>query len=149
MGNVDQSLRADRPLWRDALRRVRRRFGHDPASAGLFSRAIICTCLLLAVAGCAHQKQRQAAALHASGRPAKVEPAQFGPAPAKITQLNTQHQFVVIDFGSRVMPAIGTRLDVYRENKRVGAVQLTEPVRARYATADILEGELQRGDEVR
>jgi hypothetical protein len=38
---------------------------------------------------------------------------------------------------------------VYRADKRVGEVQLTEPVRARFATADILTGEVRVGDEVR
>ncbi len=90
-----------------------------------------------------------AAALNNKGSPAQVEPAQFGPAPAKITYVSTEYKFVVIDFVSRTMPPVGTRLDVYRDEKRVGTVQITEPVRARFATADILEGELRRGDAAR
>jgi len=40
-------------------------------------------------------------------------------------------------------------MTVYRDGKQVGTVQITEPVRARFATADILEGELRVGDEAR
>ena len=68
---------------------------------------------------------------------------------AKITQLNAQHKFVVLDFTSRVMPAIGTKLPVFRGKQRVGEIQITEPVRARFATADILEGDVRVGDEAR
>jgi hypothetical protein len=76
-------------------------------------------------------------------------PAQFGPAPAKIALVNSELQFVVIDFSSRVMPPVGTRLNVYRGDKNIGVVRITEPVRARLATADIVEGEIRVGDEAR
>ena len=80
-----------------------------------------------------------------------VTPAlsQFGPASAKIISVNAELQFVVIDFSSRVMPPVGTRLNVYRGGKNVGAVRITEPVRARLATADIVQGEVHVGDEAR
>jgi hypothetical protein len=68
---------------------------------------------------------------------------------AKIIRLNTQFQFVVLDFTSRVMPPVGTKLPVYRGADKVGEVQITEPVRINFATADILSGELQLGDEAR
>ena len=74
--------------------------------------------------------------------------AQLGPPAARIVSLNTEHDFVVIDFTSRMMPAVGTRVNIYRNGKRVGAVRITEPVRAQFATADILEGEVHVGDEV-
>ncbi len=76
-------------------------------------------------------------------------PSQFGPAPAKIVSVNPELRFVVIDFSSRVMPPVGTRLNVYRGDKNIGAVRITEPVRARLATADILQGEVHVGDEAR
>lgn len=68
---------------------------------------------------------------------------------AKITRINAQHKFVVLDFTSRVMPVVGTKLPVYRGKERVGEVQITEPVRATWATADILAGDLKVGDEAR
>jgi len=67
----------------------------------------------------------------------------------RIVSLNSEHGFVVIDFTSRVVPAVGTRVDVYRNGKWVGVVRITEPVRAQFATADIMEGEVHVGDEAR
>ena len=81
--------------------------------------------------------------------PVTPTPSQFGPAPAKIVLVNPELAFVVIDFSSRVMPPVGTRLNVYRGDKYIGAVRITEPERARLATADILQGEVRVGDEAR
>jgi hypothetical protein len=104
---------------------------------------------LTATIGCAsHNAQSTAASSRTSGVK-QVAPAQFGPAPAKIRSVDSQYKFVVIDFTSRVMPAVGTELMVYREDKRIGAVRVTEPVRAQFATADVIEGDLHVGDEVR
>jgi hypothetical protein len=76
-------------------------------------------------------------------------PSQFRPGPARIVSVNPELQFVVVDFSSRVMPPVGTRLNVYRGDQKIGAVQITEPVRARLATADIVQGEVRVGDEAR
>jgi hypothetical protein len=81
----------------------------------------------------------------------RVAPAasQLGPSPAQILSVNSDLGFVVIDFGSRLIPPVGTRLDVFRDNKEIGAVRITEPVQAQLATADIIQGELRAGDEAR
>jgi hypothetical protein len=76
-------------------------------------------------------------------------PAQMGPPAARIVSLNPEQNFVVIDFTSRIVPAVGTRVGIYRNGKQVGAAQITEPVRAQLATADIVEGEVHVGDEAR
>jgi hypothetical protein len=83
--------------------------------------------------------------------PAQIEtaPSQFGPGPAKVVSVNPELRFVVVDFSSRVMPPVGTRLNVYRGDKDIGAIQITEPVRARLATADIVQGDVHVGDEAR
>jgi len=78
-----------------------------------------------------------------------VPTAKLGVTGAKITRINAQHKFIVLDFTSRVMPAVGTKLPVYRGNDHVGEVQLTQPVRVNFATADILNGDLRVGDEAR
>ena len=72
-------------------------------------------------------------------------------APAKITIVRPEEKFVVIDFSSRTMPALGTKLTVYRAGRKVGTVQLNDTAhgRAAVAVADILEGEIQAGDEAR
>ncbi len=74
---------------------------------------------------------------------------QGGPRIARIVSVNSEHGFVVMEFTSRTMPAIGTRVAVYRNGKPVGAVRITEPARAPLATADIVEGEVRVGDEAR
>jgi hypothetical protein len=76
-------------------------------------------------------------------------PAQLGPAPARIVSLNSEHDFVVIDYTSQMIPDTGTTVNIYRNGKRVGAVRITEPMRAQFATADIVEGEVHVGDEAR
>lgn len=119
--------------------------GTGPRRIGL---AWIMLTLMLG-AGCASQQPQIGDAASAKTEPAQMTPTQFGAAPAAITFLNSEHDFVVIDFSARVMPAIGSRLSVYRNGRKIGAVRVTEPVRARFATADIIEGELQVGDEVR
>jgi hypothetical protein len=75
--------------------------------------------------------------------------APLGPPAGRIVSLNPEQNFVVIDFTSHMMPAVGTRVTIYRNGKQVGAVRITEPVRAQLATADIVEGEVHVGDEVR
>ena len=75
--------------------------------------------------------------------------AELGTMAARIVSLNSEHDFVVIDFTSRIVPAVGTRMNVYHNGKRGGAVRITEPVRAQFATADIVEGEVHVGDEAR
>jgi hypothetical protein len=74
-------------------------------------------------------------------------PAQLGPPAARIVSLNSEHDFVVIDYTSHMIPDVGTTVSLYRNGKRVGAVRITEPVQAQFATADIVEGEVHVGDE--
>jgi hypothetical protein len=115
-------------------------------------RAAAACLMLAAVAGCFGGRGTSAPSRPVTQlQPEQVEPApsQFGPRPAKIVSVNPELQFVVIDFSSRVMPPVGTRLNVYRGDKSIGAVQITEPVRARLATADIVRGEVRVGDEAR
>ena len=78
----------------------------------------------------------------------KTPTAHFGAAPAKVTRINPEFGFVVLDFQSRTMPVPGTQLIVYRQRERVGMVEITPPARSRYATADVIEGEAKLGDEV-
>ena len=63
--------------------------------------------------------------------------------------MNSDLGFVVIDFTSHPLPALGTTVNVYRGDKKVGAVRITEPVHAPLATGDIVEGLLHTGDEAR
>ncbi len=85
----------------------------------------------------------------------KPVPSSMAPAPAQaegqgiVALVNPDYRFVVVDFGGNPMPPVGTKVDVYRGETKVGTLQITEPVRPRFATADIVEGELTVGDAVR
>jgi hypothetical protein len=78
-----------------------------------------------------------------------LSPAPLGPTVARIVSVSSEHQFVVLEFTSRMMPPIGTQVSVYRNGKPVGAVRITEPARPPLATADIVEGEVHVGDQAR
>ena len=82
---------------------------------------------------------------------AHLEPSstEVGAAIARIASVNPELGFVVIDFASQTMPALGTQVTIYRGSKRVGAVRITQPAHPPLATADIVEGEARVGDEVR
>ena len=102
------------------------------------------------VIGCAHgPSPARKAAPNPKPDEAQGAPFQFGAAPARIVSINAQYRFVVVDFSSCSLPPLGTKLQVYRNERRVGAIQITEPVRAQFATADILEGDLRVGDQTR
>ena len=75
--------------------------------------------------------------------------ALIDPAPAKIIIVRPEEKFVVVDFSLRTMPALGTKLTAYRAGRKIGTVQLNGPVLARTVAADVLDGEMQNGDEVR
>jgi len=82
----------------------------------------------------------------AAGQPPVM---QFIATGAKITHVDAKLGFVVLDYRSQTMPAVGERLSVYRTGQRIGEVQITDPVRVSFATADILKGEIRVGDEAR
>lgn len=98
-------------------------------------------CLLTAATGCLKRPPRPVAPLNA-GWPAR-------PVSARVNSVNLESRFVVLEFTSGPMPSAGTRLKLDRGDKPVSTVQITEPTRGRFATADILDGEPKVGDEVR
>lgn len=107
------------------------------------SMKIIPSVFLILLVGCAGPRPQ-------APPPNPVVPtAKLGITGARLTRVHAQLKFVILDFTSRVMPPVGTKLPVYRGPNRVGEVQLTEPVRMNFATADILAGDLIVGDEAR
>ena len=101
---------------------------------------------VLAVAGCNYTPP--------SSKKEPAKPAAVGavaqPA-AKIVYVNTKanFKFVVLEFSTAEIPSPGSQLTVYRGKERVGSVKLTEPMRPPHITADIVDGDPQRGDEAR
>lgn len=109
-------------------------------------KTILSFVLLAILAGCASQTTPPATTSTDVG---KKPAAQFITSGVQITHVDTRLRFVVLDYRSHAMPAIGTRLTVYRAGQRVGEVQITDPVRVSFATADIRDGEVRVGDEAR
>jgi hypothetical protein len=65
-----------------------------------------------------------------------------------IMLVNPNKNFAVIDFGTGSVPPGGTELSVYRGGRMIGAIKITEPVKAPLASADIVNGTLASGDLV-
>jgi len=80
---------------------------------------------------------------------AHLEPSATETGVARVASVNTELGFAVVDFAAQTMPPVGTRVNVYRGDKRVGTVRITEPVHAPLATADVVDGEVRVGDEAR
>jgi len=86
-----------------------------------------------------------------------AEPKQVAPTPptartsAKVVMVKSEpeYRFVVIEFTTTDIPSAGSQLTVYRGKERVGAVKVTDPVRPPHVTADIVDGKLRVGDEIR
>ena len=112
-------------------------------------RAMVLSVATACVSGCLGSGATAPAGTPATRSTSHLEPVPLETGGGKIASVNSELGFVVVDFASQTMPALGTRLNVYRGDKRVGTVRITEPVRAPLATADIVEGELRVGDEAR
>jgi hypothetical protein len=112
------------------------------------SRNIAVSLALVFAIGCAAQPAGKERAGHKPSETGRIRPS-VAVARATVTLVNTEYKFVVIDFDARSMPALGATLELYRAGKKAGSIRLTEPVRGRFATADILEGDARVGDEVR
>ena len=96
--------------------------------------------------GCASE---QAVVVPKGAEPVAVVPLRAGPVEGRVTVVNAEHQFVVVDFGEFPIPKVGTPANVFRGDQNVGRVRLTEPSRGRLITGDVLSGELKVGDIVR
>ena len=101
--------------------------------------------LIALLAGCATKPPPVSAPPTTNVKPAVAAPAKA----AKITHVDSTLRFVVLDYRTRTLPPIGARIAIYRGGQRVGEVQVTDPVRAGFATADIRDGDVRVGDEAR
>ena len=64
-------------------------------------------------------------------------------------KVNGAARFVVLNFPIGRLPSIEQRLNVYRQNLKVGEVKVTGPQREDNIVADISVGEAAVGDDVR
>lgn len=87
--------------------------------------------------------------------PSPPPPQTLAPPPANlsfegtIVLLNLQKGFVIVDFADGKIPPPRSELGVYRGGTFVGSVRITPPIKPPHASADILNGSLRRGDQVR
>lgn len=67
----------------------------------------------------------------------------------KVSAVNANAQFVVLNFPIGRLPAMDQRLSIYRHGLKVGEVKVTGPQRDDNTVADIVSGDAQLHDEVR
>ena len=67
----------------------------------------------------------------------------------RVTSYNAPGRFVVLNFPVGHLPQLEQRLDVYRQGIKVGEVKVTGPQRDDHIVADVTQGEVEAGDEVR
>ncbi|HAH98378.1 MAG TPA: hypothetical protein DCO70_03530 [Verrucomicrobiales bacterium] len=65
----------------------------------------------------------------------------------RVVRTNVRLNFVVLDFGLTGLPAIGRQFAIYRLGQRVGLVRVSGPAWDTYTVADIIDGEIWKGDE--
>jgi hypothetical protein len=139
-----------------------------------FMRIVVITCALLTVlgSGCIHKKpnvpgkyaalpglpadtavssqtsapQNQTQTVQ-SGQKATVTPenALVG----KVKRVNPAARFVVLSFPIGQLPAPDQQFGVYRRGLKVGEIKITNQQLNEYIVADIVDGDVEEGDEVR
>ena len=67
----------------------------------------------------------------------------------KVAMVNADLRFVVLTFPLGQIPTIDQHLTVYRNGVKVGEVKVTGPQRNENTVADVVAGEVAKGDEVR
>lgn len=67
----------------------------------------------------------------------------------KIAMVNEKARFTVISFSIGNVPPVDQRLNVYRDNLKVGELKVTGPGNDINTVADVTVGEVHVGDEVR
>ena len=67
----------------------------------------------------------------------------------KVVSFNSVGRFVVLNFPVTRMPAIDQTIFLYRDGLKVGEVKITGPQKDDNIVADLVNGEVKVGDEVR
>jgi len=68
---------------------------------------------------------------------------------AKVVGYNSVGRFVVLSFPVGQMPSNGQTFFIYRAGLKVGQIRITGPQQDNDTVADIIEGDAQKGDDVR
>lgn len=67
----------------------------------------------------------------------------------QVTSVNGKSRFVILAFPTATIPAKEQKLNVYRNDRKVGELRVTGPTEGTITAADILAGEILVGDEAR
>jgi hypothetical protein len=67
----------------------------------------------------------------------------------RVASVNAASRFVILDYTLSHLPAVGERLNLYRQGMKVGVVRVSGPARDNNIAADLMEGEAQLGDQAR
>ena len=67
----------------------------------------------------------------------------------KVVRVNNNVRIAVLNFPIGKLPAIGSRLNVYRQGLKVGEVKVSGPQQDENTVSDIVTGDVQVGDELR
>lgn len=112
---------------------------------------------MLFLAGCAQTPVKKTdAATKPSAvaiiKPAPKPPRAIQPLPANsgtVISINAPLRFVIVEFASGNIPAVGSAASAYRAGQKVAELKFSGPVRNTNIAADLRAGEVQVGDEVR
>jgi hypothetical protein len=67
----------------------------------------------------------------------------------RVLSVFSNGRFVVLTFPIGTVPAIGQRMDIYRQGLKVGEVKISGPQNEENTVADITTGDVRIGDETR
>ena len=109
---------------------------------GILLRLGLCAPLLLV--GCAGRK-----AVFAPLPDEKVIVTAESGLQGKVIKMNPEGRFVILNFPIGHLPALEQRMNVYRRGLKVGEIKITGPQMDDDIVGDLLNGEVQAGDEVR
>ncbi|MBI5821227.1 MAG: hypothetical protein HZA88_19830 [Verrucomicrobia bacterium] len=84
-----------------------------------------------------------------SVKPVTEAKATQGQMAAKVVMVNKEMKFVVLEFSTSAVPIAGSQLSLYRGTERVATVKASEPMKPPLVTADILDGDPRKGDEIK
>jgi hypothetical protein len=75
-----------------------------------------------------------------------TQPAEL-PGAGRILRVNTKLHYVLLDVSGRLLA--GQDVVVFRDGEAVGRLRISSPRQGRYASADILDGDVREGDLVK
>lgn len=112
--------------------------------------------ILLGTTGCLFGRHKAqppprgtSASVLATNAPEKFTVKQDDGVVGRVASVNESLRFVVLTFPLGQLPPLGARMNIFRNGEIVGEIKVTGPQRDDNSVADIVDGDAQKGDEVR